>query len=230
MPAEPVRIVPVGDQAVTVEFAGEISPETNGLVRGLEAFLTETPLSGVLETIPAYRSLLVTYDPLRVTYEPLAEALKELVGRVRPDHLPPSRLVTIPVCYDPELGPDLISLAERHGLTVDRLIRLHASTDYLVYFIGFTPGLPYLGGLPRGLATPRLPTPRTRVPAGSVGIGGDQCVIYPVESPGGFHIIGRTPLRLFNPSGDPLVLLQPGDRLRFSPIARAEFDASIKPK
>src|SRR3990170_1792842 len=164
MPAEPVRIVPVGDQAVTVEFAGEISPETNGLVRGLEAFLTETPLSGVLETIPAYRSLLVTYDPLRVSYETLVEALKGLVGWVRPDRLPPSRLVTIPVCYDPELGPDLVSLAERHGLTVDGLIRLHASAEYLVYFIGFTPGLPYLGGLPPELATPRLPTPRTRVP------------------------------------------------------------------
>lgn len=220
----------MGDQAVTVEFAGGISPETNGLVRGLEALLTETPLSGVLETIPAYRSLLVTYDPLRVSYEVVAEALKDLVGRGRPDHLPPSRLVTIPVCYDPEFGPDLVSLAERHGLTVDELIRLHVSGDYLVYFIGFTPGLPYLGGLPERLRTPRLETPRSRVPAGSVGIGGDQCVIYPVESPGGFHIIGRTPLRLFNPSSDPLVLLQPGDRLRFSPIGRAEFDASMKPK
>ena len=223
------RIVPVGDSAVTVEFAGEISPETNALVRGLEALLTETPPPGVFETIPAYRSLLVTYDPLRVSFEAVAEALKALVGRVRPDRLPPSRLITIPVCYTPDFGPDLVSLSERHGLTGDELIRLHASGDYLVYFIGFTPGLPYLGGLPQELATPRLPTPRVRVAAGSVGIGGDQCVIYPVESPGGFHIIGRTPLRLFNPSGDPLVLLQPGDRIRFSPIDRSEFDAGIEP-
>jgi inhibitor of KinA len=219
------RIVPVGDCAVSVEFANEISPEINGLVRGFELLLTDGPPPGVVATIPTYRSLLVSYDPLRVSVESLAESLEALIGRMRPDEPLPSRQITVPVSYDPSFAPDLEALAKRHGLSSDEVIALHTSGDYLVYFIGFTPGLPYLGGLPERLATPRLQSPRSAVPAGSVGIGGSQCAIYPVGSPGGFHIIGRTPLRLYDPSGDPVVLLRPGDRLRFAPISQAEFAA-----
>jgi len=222
----PFRIVPVGDSAVSVEFANEISLEINSLVRGLELSLMERPLQGVLDTLPSYRALLVSYDPLRMGIEDLTGALSGLIGQIRPDRPLPGRQIIVPVCYSREFALDLDVVAEHHGLPVEEVIRLHRSSDYLVFFIGFTPGLPYLGGLPKRLATPRLETPRTRVPAGSVGIGGDQCVMYPVESPGGFRIVGRTPLRLYDPAGDPLVLLRPGDHIRFTPISEKEFEES----
>ena len=220
----PFRIVPVGDCAVSVEFANEISQEVNSLVRGLELLLMERPLHGVVDTLPSYRALLVSYDPLRIGVDDLTGSLSDLIGQIHPDRPLPGRQISIPVCYDREFALDLNAVAEHHALSVEEVIRLHTSSDYLVYFIGFTPGLPYLGGLPERLATPRLETPRTRIPAGSVGIGGDQCVIYPVESPGGFRIVGRTPLRLYDPAGDPLVLLRPGDQIRFAPISEKEFE------
>ena len=183
-------------------------------------------MRGVVEMVPAFRSLLVYYDPLVVAYEALCETLTELAAQVEHVSLPPSRVVELPCCYtDPELGIDLAAAADRLGLAPGELARLHAGADYLVYFIGFTPGLPYMSGMPDRILLPRLETPRTKVPAGSVGIGGIQCCIYSVESPGGYWVLGRTPLRLYDPDATEPILLRPGDRVRFRAIDRREYDA-----
>ena len=203
--------------------------EVNTRVRALEFLVKDKAVPGVVETVPSFSSLLVYYDPLVVTYEALCAALTELAAQAEHVALPPSRLVEMPCCYeDPALGIDLAAAAERLALPADELVRLHAGARYLVYFIGFTPGLPYLGGLPERIRLPRLETPRTKVPAGSVGIGGIQVCIYSVESPGGYWILGRTPLPLYDPSSPEPILLRPGDHIRFRPIDRREYDAIAK--
>lgn len=151
--------------------------------------------------------------------------LGELLPRAGAGRLPPSRFVELPCCYGGEHGPDLEAAAERLGLAPEEVVRLHAGAEHLVYFLGFTPGLPYMTGMPERLTIPRLSTPRTRVPAGMVGIGGNQCCIYPVESPGGYWLLGRTPLRLYDPGAHDPILLRPGDRVRFRVIDAAEYGA-----
>ena len=197
----------------------------NTRVRALEFLVQEKSPVGIVETVPSFSSLLVYYDPTLVSYESLCATLTELCAQAEHVSLPPARVVELPCCYeDPALGIDLESAAERLRLTADELVRLHAGARYLVYFIGFTPGLPYLGGLPERIRLPRLETPRTKVPAGSVGIGGIQVCIYSVESPGGYWILGRTPLRLYDPGAPEPILLRPGDHIRFRAIDRPEYD------
>jgi KipI family sensor histidine kinase inhibitor len=224
MYAEP-RLLPAGDMAVSVEFGDEISREVNARVRALEYLIQQKAFPGVIETVPSFRSLLVYYDPMIVTWERLVQALKSLVPHIDVEQLPPSRRVELPCCYGGELGPDLPEVARRLGLTREEVVELHSGAEYLVYFVGFTPGHPYLGGMPDRLRIPRLDTPRPKTPAGSVGLGGSQCSIYPVESPGGFWVLGRTPLRLYDPDSADPILLRPGDRVRFRVVDRAEFDA-----
>jgi len=222
--AEP-RILPAGDLAVSVELADEISREANARVLTLERLLTELALPGVVETLPTFRSLLVQYDPLVVGADGLIERLRALapeLGRAAP---PAGRRVELPCAYGGEHGPDLEEVARRLGLTPEDVVRLHAGADYLVYFIGFTPGLPYMTGMPERLTIPRLDRPRTKTPPGSVGIGGTQCSIYSVESPGGFWLLGRTPLRLYDPGAADPILLRAGDRVRFRAIDSDEFRA-----
>ncbi len=182
-------------------------------------------MPGVVETVPSFRALLVYYDPAVVGYEALCASLADLARQASPAALPPPRHVEIPCCYDTELGLDLAAAAARIGAGLDEVIRLHTGSEQTVYFIGFTPGLPYLAGMPERLWLPRLETPRTKLAPGSVGLGGQQCCIYSVESPGGYWIIGRTPLRLYDPDAAEPVLLRPGDRVRFRAIDRAEYDA-----
>jgi KipI family sensor histidine kinase inhibitor len=221
-----LRFLPAGDLAVCVELGEEISVEVNTRVRALEFLIQQKGLTGVVETVPTYSSLLVSYDPRAIAYEALCASLAALVPQATTAVLPPARMVELPCCYDdPELGFDLTTAAGRLGLSTDELIRLHAGAEYLVYFIGFTPGLPYMTGMPERIHIPRLDTPRTKTPPGSVGIGGIQCCIYSVESPGGFWILGRTPLALYDPGGSEPTLLRPGDRVRFRRIGRAEFDS-----
>lgn len=221
----PLRFLPAGDQAVVVELGEEISVEVNTRVRALEFLIEQKALPGVVETVPTFCSLLVYYEPDVVAYEPLCAALATLAEQAATAVLPPARTVELPCCYEPgELGLDLAAAAERLGLDVGELVRLHAQAEYLVFFIGFTPGLPYMSGMPERIHLPRLETPRVRVPAGSVGIGGMQCCIYSVESPGGYWILGRTPLRLYDPGAREPILLRPGDRVRFRPIDRGEYD------
>lgn len=202
----------------------EISVQLNTRVRALEFLIQQKALTGVVETVPSFGALLVYYDPLVVDYASLCAAIRELAPQAESAVLPPARTVELPCCYDPELGVDLAAVAERRGLSADEVVTHHAGGAYLVYFIGFTPGLPYMGGLPEALHVPRLETPRTKVAAGSVGIGGAQCCIYSVDSPGGYWILGRTPLRLYDPGAAQPILLKPGDRVRFRPIALAEFE------
>ena len=200
--------------------------EVNTRVRALEFLVQQKALPGVVETVPSFRSLLVYYDPLVIGYAALCETLAELAAQAEHASLPPARVVELPCCYeDAELGFDLAAAAERLGLSPTELVRVHAGAEYLVYFIGFTPGLPYMSGMPERIMLPRLETPRTKVPAGSVGIGGVQCCIYSVESPGGYWILGRTPVPLYDPESPEPILLRPGDHVRFRPIDRPEHDS-----
>jgi inhibitor of KinA len=199
--------------------------EVNTRVRALEFLIQQKGPAGVVETVPTFRALLVYYDPFVVGYDDLCRAIGDLAPQASTAVLPAPRAVELPCCYDTELGLDLAAAARRLGLTVEELVRLHAAASYLVYFLGFTPGLPYMTGMPERIHLPRLETPRTKVPAGSVGIGGIQCCIYSVESPGGYWILGKTPLRLYDPAAPEPILLKPGDRVTFRPIDRGEYDA-----
>lgn len=220
-----MRFLPAGDLAVSVELGDEISREVNARVLALEYLIQQKGLAGVAETVPTFRSLLVYYDPFVVGYEELVAELAALIPEARPEVLPPARTVELPCCYEGDLGFELGAAAAKLGLSSEEMVRLHSQADYHVYFVGFTPGLPYMTGMPDGLTIPRLETPRTRTPAGSVGIGGAQCCIYSVESPGGFWVLGRTPVRLYDPASPDPILLRAGDHVRFRVIDRAVYDA-----
>ncbi len=217
------RFLLAGDSALVVEFGDEIGQEVNRRVHALAYALEKNPLPGLGEAIPTYRSLLVHYDPLRLSCDRVQAHLANLVQKGEEIPLPESRLVEVPVVYGGEFGPDIGFVAEYHGLSVEEVIALHSGATYTVYMLGFTPGFAYLGGLPRALATPRLPTPRQLVPAGAVGIAGEQTGIYPLATPGGWRLIGRTPLQMFDLNRDPPTLLRPGDRVRFVPISAKEY-------
>jgi len=222
--AEP-RLLPCGDRALAVELGDEISREVNARVLALEYLIRHEALPGVVETVPTFRSLLVYYDPFVIGVEDLGAALRALAARARPDVLPPARTVELPCLYGGDLGFDLGAAAARLGLAAEEVVKLHASALYYVDFVGFTPGLPYLSGLPERLHIPRLETPRVKTPPGSVSIGGMQCCIYSVESPGGFWVLGRTPVPLYDPAATDPILLRAGDHVRFRVIDNAEFDA-----
>ena len=220
-----VRFFPAGDTAMVVEFEAAISLEINARVRALEHLLRQGTVAGIVETVPSFRSLLVYYDPRLCDYRALCEVIEALVPQAAAAMLPRARCVELPCCYDdPELGFELAPAAERLGLSSAELIELHSAARYHVYFIGFAPGQPYMTGMPDRLTIPRLTTPRTQTPAGSVGIGGVQSCVYAVQSPGGFWVLGRTPLRMFDPRSDAPILLRPGDRVRFRRIGRPEYD------
>ena len=209
---------------MSVELGDEISLAVNTRVRALEHLLATRREPGVTESVPSFRALLVYYDPRILGYDALCARLHTLAVEASLAALPPSRHVELPCCYDEAFGLDLVAAASRLALTPDELVKVHAGADYIVYFIGFTPGLPYLD-LPERITIPRLETPRVRVPPNSVSIGGTQCCIYSVESPGGFWIIGRTPVPLYDPTRAEPVLLHAGDRVRFRPIDRDEFES-----
>jgi len=219
------RLLPCGDRALSVELGDEISREVNARVLALEYLIQQKAPPGVTETVPSFRSLLVYYDPFVIGYEELGAILRRLASEARPDALPPARMVELPCCYDGELGFDLEAAAARLGLDAGEVVRLHAGAEYYVDFVGFTPGLPYLSGMPERLCIPRLDTPRVKTPPGSVSIGGMQCCIYSVESPGGFWVLGRTPVRLYDPTAPDPILLRAGDHVRFRAIDRARFEA-----
>ncbi len=219
------RLLPCGDRALSVELGDEVNRELNARVLALEYLLQQKHLRGVGETVPSYRALLVYYDPLVIGYDELGATLRELCAQARPEVLPPARTVELPCCYGGELGFELEAAAQKIGLPPDEMARLHAGADYYVYFVGFTPGLPYMTGMPDRLTIPRLTNPRTKTPPGSVAIGGVQCCIYSIESPGGFWVLGRTPVRLYDPTAPDPILLRAGDHVRFHAIDRAEYEA-----
>ena len=227
-----MELLPLGDAALLVRFGDAIDDAISARVLAAAAHLSADPLPGVLEIVPAYATLAVHYDPAAVAALHPGESPRNTVGvwaRRRLRDAPVgsaenSPIVEIPVCYGGEHGPDLTHVAERAGLGADEAAALHASGSYRVAMLGFMPGFPYLLGLPRRLATPRRDSPRVEVPAGSVGIAGAQTGVYPLDSPGGWQLIGRTPLRLFDASAEPPTLLSPGDRVRFRPIDAEEYE------
>lgn len=237
-------IKPVGDQAIQVIFEQKINETINGRVMALkkklssggEGFLPScmcpksqpdsswcVPKEAVRETIPGYAALVIYYDPMKTDFVSMKRMLEMLLSDSDGEKAESGKLVEIPVCYGGIYGEDLEFVAHHGGLTAEEVIRIHSGRDYRIYMMGFLPGFPYLGGLDARLETPRLSSPRTKIPAGSVGIGGAQTGIYPMESPGGWQLIGRTPLKLFDPSNVERLPYEAGDRLRFIPIDEAEF-------
>jgi inhibitor of KinA len=217
------RFVYGSDQTLLVCFGNEITPEAHSRVLKLLRVLQAQKIHGIRNLHPAYCSLLIKFDPCRFDHHELIEIVRRHAARLDAIQLPEPRTVAIPVCYGGEFGPDLDSVAERHGITSAEVIRLHSDATYLVYCLGFVPGFAYLGGLPQVLATPRLPVPRRHVEPGSVGIAGTQTGVYPFATPGGWRLIGRTPLRLFRPDRAEMSLLSMGDRVKFRPIAESLY-------
>jgi inhibitor of KinA len=214
------RILPVGEAAFTVEFGDRLDEQLNCQVHALDAALNAHRFPGLVETISTYRSLLVMYDPLAVDEATVRATLKAAVEELHAQRSTPTegRLVELPVYYGGEWGPDLEDVSAHCGLTPDQVIRLHTASTYLVAMLGFAPGFAYLFGLHSSLATPRLTTPRTRVEPGGVGIAGAQTGLYALPTPGGWRIIGRTPMSLFDPARDDPFALRAGDRVRFVAI------------
>ena len=217
------NITVAGDSAINLEFGNVISEKTNGLIRAAAQTLEADPINGVIEFVPTFCSLMVVYDPCVVGYDELTSQvrgkLRGLVATTGGIH----RVVKIPVCYGGDFGPDLGDVAEHAGMSAEEVIAIHSGHDYLIDMLGFLPGFAYLGGLDERLHTPRLATPRTRIEPGAVGIGGAQTGIYPLASPGGWRIIGRTPVRPYDPDRESPILYAAGDYLRFVPITPQEF-------
>ena len=233
------QLLPIGEAALMVEFGKGIHPETNKKVKALADYLDQWPLPGMLEYVSAYSSVTVFYNPAKVkqfhkeqlplqteqlAYQVLADLLVGVLSKLDNSVITAPRTVEIPVCYGGEYGPDLAYVAEHNKLTIEEVIQIHSQGQYLVYMIGFAPGFPYLGGMSEKIATPRRPSPRLEIPAGSVGIAGMQTGVYPITTPGGWQLIGRTPLPLFRPDEEIPSLLQAGDLIRFRPISLAEYD------
>lgn len=219
-----VRFLLTGDTSLSVEFGNEISEEINSKIRAFNIALQQNKIEGIVETVPTYRSLMVHYDPSVIAYAPLVKRMEGLLGRLDQIKIPPSEVLEIPVLYGGEEGPDLEFVAKHNGKTPQEVIQIHTSTEYLIYMLGFTPGFTYLGGMSDEIATPRLTTPRVKIPAGSVGIAGAQTGVYPIDSPGGWQLIGRTPVRMYDPSREEPILPQAGQYIKFYPIDKAEYD------
>jgi inhibitor of KinA len=218
------KILPCGDSALSVEFGAAIDPLINRKVQTLFKKLKTSPPTGLIDLIPTYRSLLVQYDPTMLSFEDLQKIVFSWVDFSESEHEPTGRMVEIPVCYGNGFGPDLGEMAAFHHLTEEEIITIHSGGIYQVYMIGFTPGFPYMGGLDPRLNTPRKEVPRTLVPAGTVGIAGQQTGIYPLDSPGGWQLIGRTPVKLFDLTRSAPFYLKPGDQVTFKPISKEAFE------
>ena len=209
------RFSPVGDSALLLELGESLNPEINTRVLGLDLWLKQSPLQGIKTWVPGYVSLLVIYDPLEIAFPDVAHWLEGCLHSCPEAEICPPKQVEVPVRYGGADGPDLVHVAECHGISPSDVVRMHSSHTYRIGMMGFTPGFAYLMGLDPNLATPRLATPRTHVPAGSVGIAGGQTGIYSLESPGGWQLIGRTDWALFDPLNEPHFMLSPGDEVRF---------------
>jgi inhibitor of KinA len=225
-----MHLAPLGDQAILITLGSTIDEATHRLVRAAVARIDEAQVEGVIDLVPAFASVAVHYDPACVggsgatPHTRLARRLEQALSGLTHAVLPDPRTVEIPVCYGGDLGPDLDDVARIHELSPDEVVHLHSDATYLVYMVGFMPGFAYLGGLPERIATPRRSSPRAAVPAGTVGIGGNQTGVYPLVSPGGWNLIGRTPARIFDITREEPTLLATGDRVRFRPISRDAFD------
>ena len=218
----PVRFLSVGDRALVVEFGDAVDRGLSREVLRLDRVLHVAPPTGVVETVPTFRSLMVHYDPLSTSRADLERVITGLLDRDEGADAG-ARLWRIPVCYEAEFAPDLAEVTRLTGLAPGDVVALHSGTRYHVYMLGFLPGFPYLGDLPAELALPRRADPRVRVPAGSIAIATTLTAVYPYQSPGGWHLIGATPIRLFDPARTPPALLAAGDEVQFEPIGAEAF-------
>jgi len=221
-PTAQFKTIRASDQSLLVRFGERISFDDNRRVASLLRLLEQQPIEGVRNLHPAYSSLLVVFDALRLDHAGLENKLREYLARIDLDAAVLPRTIEIPTCYDAEFGLDLEEVAAICSMTAQEVIALHCAREYTVYFLGFAPGFAYLGDLPESLEVPRLQIPRRNVPRGSVAVAGRQTAVYPIQTPGGWRILGRTSLNMFTTKGD--AMLHTGDRVRFVPISRQEFD------
>lgn len=222
------KYLPAGDSSIFMEFGNSISPVINAKIRNVIKGIESSSINGIKELLPTYRSIQIMYNPLEIGYDELITSLRELESSLPEGGGGDFRIVEIPTLYGGEYGPDLEFVAAHNNISVEEVIRIHTSTDYLLYMLGFTPGFSYLGGMSEKIATPRLKTPRTVIPAGSAGIAGSQTGIYPIDSPGGWQLIGRTPVKMYDPTAEPPILLKAGDYVRFVSITEEEYFKILK--
>ena len=218
-----IKLLTAGDSSILLQFGNTIDPAINRKIAATVQLMREQHINGVTDVIPAFCSLLINYDPRVISYEQIKRRMEALVkidvtaGDTR------KRVFEIPVCYGGEYGADIRNIADHAGLSVEEVIQIHTSRDYLIYMLGFLPGFTYLGGLDERIHTPRLANPRIRIPAGSVGIGGSQTGIYPMDSPGGWQLMGMTPVKTYDPDREVPILVEAGDYIRFVAIDEDEF-------
>ena len=219
-----VRYLPAGDEAIVIEFGKTIDEEINNRVISMATSIRNKRIKGVREILPTYRSLMVFYNPKKISYIRLVSTVKSLDYKDSIDEEESKKTLIVPCCYDESFGPDLEDMSRELGITREEIVKIHTGMKYKIYMLGFLPGFVYLGGLDKRINIPRLKTPRTRIPARSVGIGGAQTGVYPVDSPGGWRLIGSTPLDFYDIKRDNPILCEAGEYIKFKPISRREYD------
>lgn len=224
-----MRFLKAGDSSLIIELGNEISPIINYNLKKITDYLDTLKHPAIKDLLPTYRSIIVYYDPLLISFEDLKNIIEKncKVDNSSVESIK-KYIVEIPVLYGGEYGPDIENIASHNNLTTEEVIKIHTSGEYLVYMLGFTPGFPYLGGMDKRIATPRLKTPRTKIPAGSVGIAGEQTGVYPIESPGGWQLLGRTPLNFFDANSEKPFLINAGEYIKFVSISEGEYHKIIE--
>lgn len=224
-----MRFLKAGDSSLIIELGNEISPIINYNLKKITDYLDSLKHPAIKDLLPTYRSVIVYYDPLLITFEELKDIVEKncKIDDTNVDSMK-KFIVEIPVLYGGEYGPDIENITTHNNLSIEEVIKIHTSGEYLVYMLGFTPGFPYLGGMDKRIATPRLKTPRTKIPGGSVGIAGEQTGVYPIESPGGWQLLGRTPLNFFDPNNEKPFLINAGEYIKFVQISEEEYHKIIE--
>jgi KipI family sensor histidine kinase inhibitor len=220
-----MRLITAGENSLMLYLGEETSAAVSGLVQATAIAIEASLGDLMIDLVPSYASLLIIYDPIKTDHYAVSAQVRKITEKLQDNALPPGKTVSLPVYYSPESGEDLEDLALRAQLSVEEVIRLHCSTEYRVYAIGFAPGFAYLGEVDARIAAPRLATPRQKVPRGAVAIADRQTAVYPAQSPGGWNLVGRCPTRMFNPDSDPIMPVSVGDTVKFDPIDRDQFMA-----
>lgn len=223
-----IRYIPSGDSAFILRFGTVISVEINHKIRALTILVSKDCPNGIAEFVPSYTDLLVVYDPLIIPYQKVLDFLKESVKRLETIEIPAAKVIEIPVCYGNEFGDDFEVVKSETMLTQEEIIKRHSDPEYLVYMLGFTPGFCYLGGMDQRIACPRKQIPSQLIKAGSIGIAANQTGIYPIDSPGGWQVIGRTPYKMFDAYRENKFLVQAGDYIKFKPISIEVYNEILK--